>query len=119
MQVAKFAAHAGEAHAEVMVSALPGDAGGKLPNVNRWRGQIGLPPIAEAELAAQARTLDIPGAETYLVDLTNEPAKRAMVAVAVSRSGQTWFYKLLGETTAVSQQKAAFLQFVQTTKYAQ
>ena len=119
MQVAKFAAHAGEAHAEVMVSALPGDAGGKPPNVNRWRGQIGLPPIAEAELAAQARTLDIPGAETYLVDLTNEPAKRAMVAVAVSRSGQTWFYKLLGETTAVSQQKAAFLQFVQTTKYAQ
>lgn len=119
MQVAKFAAHAGDAHAEVMISALPGDAGGKLPNVNRWRGQIGLPPITEGDLATQARPLEIPGADTYMVDFNNEATKRAMVAVAVSRSGQTWFYKLLGETAAVSQQKAAFLQFVQTTKYAQ
>ena len=27
---------------EVALSAFPGDAGGLLPNINRWRKQIGL-----------------------------------------------------------------------------
>jgi hypothetical protein len=31
--------------AEVTVSAFPGDTGGLLANLNRWRGQIGLEPV--------------------------------------------------------------------------
>jgi hypothetical protein len=36
---------------DVSVVMLPGAAGGELPNVNRWRGQIGLPPVDEASRA--------------------------------------------------------------------
>ena len=35
---------------ELTVTKFPGAAGGLLANVNRWRGQIGLPPVGEDEL---------------------------------------------------------------------
>lgn len=117
MQMAKFTIGSDAGKADVTVSALPGDAGGKLPNINRWRGQIGLPPVAEGELTKSLVPLEIAGAETYLVDLVAEQTKRRMVAAGVSRQGQTWFYKLVGDTAAVERAKEAFIQFVKTVKY--
>ena len=37
--------------ADLAITVFPGDVGGDLANVNRWRGQLDLPPIAEADLA--------------------------------------------------------------------
>ena len=37
---------AGGAEADLAITAFPGDVGGDLANINRWRGQISLPPIA-------------------------------------------------------------------------
>ena len=45
--------------AELAVTAFPGDVGGNLANVNRWRGQIQLPPIDAAALPAALTHLDI------------------------------------------------------------
>lgn len=119
MQRAKFTASSDAGQAEITVSALPGDAGGKLPNIQRWCGQIGLPPVAEADLARSLIPLEIPGAETYAVDLVAAANKRRLVAAAVARGGQTWFYKLMGDEGAVGREKAAFLKFVQTVGYGQ
>src|SRR5688572_21226281 len=41
----------GGAEADLSITAFPGDVGGELANLNRWRGQIQLPPITDAELA--------------------------------------------------------------------
>ena len=62
---------------EVSVVRLPGDAGGILANVNRWRGQLGLDPIAEAGLAAQSTVLTISEVKVTLVDFEG-PRKPAM-----------------------------------------
>ncbi|MES1194548.1 MAG: hypothetical protein ABUL65_01550, partial [Opitutus sp.] len=32
--------------ADLSITAFPGDTGGLLANLNRWRGQISLPPLA-------------------------------------------------------------------------
>jgi hypothetical protein len=117
MQMAKFSAASEAGKAEIAVSALPGDAGGKLPNINRWRGQIGLPPLGEAELSQCLVPLEVPGADTYAVDLAAESTKRRLVAAGVSRAGRTWFYKLMGDEGAVAREKEAFLKFVQTVDY--
>ena len=37
--------------ADVSVIPLPDPAGSDLDNVNRWRGQVGLPGVSEEELA--------------------------------------------------------------------
>src|SRR2546425_682214 len=39
----------GGATADLSITAFPGDVGGEAANVNRWRGQVSLPPLADAE----------------------------------------------------------------------
>jgi len=96
-------------------------AGGLLSNINRWRGQLGLPPLADADVDKSVTPLDVAGGKAALVDFsgtdvrTGKPTR--LVGVIVPLSGQTWFYKLMGDTQVVESQKTAFLQFVQGAKY--
>jgi hypothetical protein len=112
MQVAKFAVPArGDAKAEVFVSIFPSDTGGALANVNRWRRQVGLGEIDEAGLKSCSSPLE--GApDALLVNLTNE--NRSLLGAIVPRDGQWWFYKLLGDTSAVSPEHDNFVRFAQS-----
>jgi hypothetical protein len=108
MQVAKFAVpEQNGAKAEVAVSIFPSDTGGNLANVNRWRSQLGLPPTDEAGLATCTQPLDGGGT---LIDLVNE--QRQLVGAIIPRDGRWWFYKMLGDTPAVTAAKDAFVQFI-------
>jgi hypothetical protein len=118
MQAAKFTVAAPSGgQAEITVVMLPGDAGGTLANVNRWRQQIGLGPVSEGELTQLVSPLEVAGAKGLQVDMTADKTKRRMVAAVVSRGAETWFYKLVGDEAVVGKQKAPFLQFVQGAKY--
>jgi hypothetical protein len=48
MRAATFELPKGPGKAEVTVVALPGDVGGELANVNRWRGPLAVAPQAPA-----------------------------------------------------------------------
>ena len=50
--------------AEIAVTVFPGSVGGLTANVNRWRGQIGLPPASPDEIAASAKTVKVGGIES-------------------------------------------------------
>jgi hypothetical protein len=120
--VAKFVlTGAGGATAAVNVSSSAGEGGGLLGNVNRWRGQLGLAPWSESDLNQSVTALDVAGGKASLVDLNGQDAKTGqptrLVGVMVPQSGQTWFYKLMGDAQVVENQKAAFTQFVQGVKY--
>ncbi|HVE42515.1 MAG TPA: hypothetical protein VNM14_21730 [Planctomycetota bacterium] len=54
---------------EMTVVRLPGDGGGLTSNVNRWRDQIGLEKIGDAEVAASIQKLAANGFELQVVDL--------------------------------------------------
>lgn len=41
-------------------------------NINRWRGQLGLPPESEQQVTAGAQQLTVGGVTAYLVDLTGQ-----------------------------------------------
>ena len=120
--VAKFTlAGAGGATAAVNVSSSPGDGGGLVGNVNRWCGQLGLAPLSEVEANKSVRAIDMPGGKASLVDLSGMDARTGqptrLVGVIVPQSGQTWFYKLMGDAKVVETQRAEFLKFVQSVKY--
>ncbi len=120
--VAKFlVSGAGDAQAAVNVSMSAGDGGGLLANLNRWRGQLGLAPIADTDLAKQVRALDVPGSKAVLAEIAGTDPKTGqktrLLAGVVPRAQQTWFYKLMGDERLVEQQKDAFIRFVQATKY--
>ena len=118
--VAKFVIGSGDATASVNVSQLSGDGGGLLSNINRWRGQLGLTPISEADLA-QLLIIDATGDKATVVDISGTEARSQkpaqLVGVVLPHNGQTWFYKLMGNPAVVTAQKAAFIQFVQSAKY--
>ena len=115
--VAKFIIGSGDAAAAVNVSQLASDGGGLAPNVNRWRTQLGLAPIAEilsTEIEAaggKATVVDYSGTDAR----TGKPAR--LVGIIVPQNGQTWFYKLMGDPDIVAQQKDVFTKFVQSAKY--
>jgi hypothetical protein len=120
--VAKFVlTGAANAQASVNVSMSSGDGGGMVANVNRWRNQLGLGPEAEADLTKELQPLDLPGGKATLTDITGQDAKTGqkarLLAVVVARSGETWFYKLMGDAQIVERERDAFIKFVQTVKY--
>jgi hypothetical protein len=110
MQQARFTVPEKDgAQAEVAVSVFPSDTGGTLANVNRWRAQLGLPPVEESGLAHLVAPLSAaPGAQ--LVDLANND-KRMLTAI-VPRDGIWWFYKMTGGAAAVANARDAFIGFV-------
>ena len=59
MRKATFAVKGADgAAADLSITSFPGDTGGLLANLNRWRGQVGLPPFGEDQLASSLEKLD-------------------------------------------------------------
>lgn len=106
------------AEADMSVTAFPGDVGGELANLNRWRGQIQLPPLAAADLPQATTSLQVGTLEFTVVDFSNPDAPDAprILGAMVSYDGATWFFKLTGPGAAVGPAKADFLHLLQTVK---
>jgi hypothetical protein len=108
-------------NAAITVSFLSGQGGGVLLNVNRWRGQLGQPPIEQGQLDGVTELLATAEGKTTLVDFmgadakTGQPAR--LVAAIVPQGDKTWFYKLMGSGKVVGEQKDSFVQFVKTVHY--
>ena len=121
MLLAKYSTTAGDASADVTISFFPGDVGGLLANVNRWRASVGLTAITDADLAANTSSIDVPGGKATLVDVSGNSAKTGkptrLVGIIWPREGQTWFYKLMGDGSVVDKENAPFQKFVQSVQY--
>ncbi len=98
MRLATFRV-AGAGNAEVTLAAFPGDVGGDLANINRWRGQLGLTPIDEGGLAGLFRSVGSNGARVVrIAGGAGSPAGSAggadmLGAIITPGDGQTWFVK--------------------------
>lgn len=103
---------------EVIVTKLNGPAGGMLENVNRWRGQVGLPPVAAVN-EAEIPKVKVGGKDAMVFDLAgppDKPTKRQVQAVA-QRDDGTYYIKIIGDAELVGQQKAAFDRFLASIEF--
>ena len=116
MRRATFVVPGGAGPAELYVVSLPGDAGGELPNVNRWRGQVGLPAWDEAGFKKAAVKVSSKAGTFTLVDLPGSGAR--MAAAMLTRNDETWFFKLLGPDASVGAALPAFKTFLAGVKPA-
>ncbi len=107
----------GGATADLSITAFPGDTGGLFANVNRWRGQVGLAPIAESELQGSLEHLDTNGFHIEIVTLAG--TSNSLLGAIVPFNGQTWFFKLAGPAAIITKEKAGFRDFLRTVKPAQ
>lgn len=114
MRAATLAPPPAAGKAEATVVALPGDVGGELANVNRWRGQLSLPPVADAALAGLRARVDSRLGPVRVYDFTGPGRiKTRLVAGMVEAAGNTWFFKLSGDERAVAAAKPAFLRLLE------
>jgi hypothetical protein len=109
----------GGREAELSALSLPGDGGGLLANVVRWRRRLGLGPATEAEVRKDIRTLRVAGDEASYVDLVGAgPGTPQRTLGAVLRHGdETWFFTLKGPADLVGKQQAAFEAFIQSIRF--
>lgn len=96
--------------AEITVTVFPGDVGGQLANVNRWRSQIGLDPVDEIGMAKLARPISISNHNGTLVNL--QGAEQSVLGGILSFHGSTWFFKMQGATGTVASQVDAMEAFL-------
>ena len=101
---------------ELSVVVLPGPAGGELANVNRWRGQIGLPPIDEPALGAARKSVKSKAGAVAVYDFTSlgQVKSRMVTGLLATADGNTWFLKLMGDADPVGKAKPAFMKFLET-----
>jgi hypothetical protein len=109
-----------EGNGDLAITAFPGDVGGDLANVNRWRGQLQLPPISEDELGGAITAIETNGLKMRVVDLAGGPADKPqrMLGAIVPYAGATWFFKLIGPGNLVSNEKQAYDEFLHTIRPA-
>ena len=79
---------------EVAVSRFPGDVGGVLASVNRWRGQVGLQPVGEGELDALLTRFGAEEASGYLLRLDGETSTMLASGIREQASDRTWFVRV-------------------------
>lgn len=110
----------GGADADLSITAFPSSVGGELANINRWRGQVQLGPITEADLASNVTRIEHNGLSFAVVDLTGPGATpQRLLAAMTPFGGGTWFFKLGPTSSAiVAREKNAFLEFLATVKPA-
>ena len=114
MRKGSYTVPAAGAPADLSITAFPGDVGGEAANLNRWRGQLQLPPAGAAELAAAITRFDQGGLTFTVVDFDN--GQQRLLGAIVPFRGSTWFFKLLGPAAPLAQEKPAFLAFLKTVR---
>jgi len=107
----------GGATADMSVTVFPGDVGGDLANVNRWRQQLSLPPVDQTQLGQILQHVDLAGGHAHVVFLES-PNGQAIHGAILPVANATWFFKMQGDAAVVSQQREAFGQFLQTVDFS-
>jgi len=102
--------------ADMAVTAFPGDTGGLVANVNRWRAQVGLEPQSAAQIEASIQHVDLSSLHSDVVELAGKSgdAPVRLLGAIVPHQGQTWFFKMTGPDALVAAEKPAFMAFLQT-----
>ncbi len=118
MRKASFRVTQGDQSAEITVIDLPESS--LAANVNRWRGQIELPPLAPEEIDAQAETIEIDGHPGYYIEMwadESAPRRKAILVAIVNVDGKSWFIKLRGDTDVATAQRDAFRSFIESISF--
>lgn len=95
----------GEPPAEVVVTRLGGNFGEIGANINRWRGQVGLEPLADASTVVP-ELLKTPVGDAKWIKIQG-PENSSLIAI-VPQGQANWFFRLTGSTKTVTANEAKF-----------
>ena len=108
---------------ECYITTLAGPAGGVAANINRWRRQMGQPPLSEEELAALPR-LDVLGRAAPFVTIAGaytgmsgeERPDSLMFGMVCPLDDETLFVKMLGPEAEMRAETGRFTAFCESLR---
>jgi hypothetical protein len=117
MRLASFTA----GQSELIVTQFSQDnIGGLLPNINRWRGMVGLSPVTDPS-TVPSKTIKVAGADGTLFDFTgpeqNGASKRVLIAM-IPDGPNYWFFRMQGPAPSVDTELPNFNAFLNSVKFA-
>jgi hypothetical protein len=113
--VARFSAGT----ASIAVTALTSMEGKESLLVNMWRQVRGQPPLDEAESAKTLQEVPIAGSTGRMFEVSDDKGEKPtrFVVAFVHRPEGSLFFKIQGADSAVSEQKAAFFEFLKSVQF--
>lgn len=116
MRLASFVVEDGGASLDISVTSFPGDVGGLLANVNRWRRQLNLPPTTQAEVEESVGTISTLSGDATFVELSNGTTDT--LAAILMHDQASWFIKLTGPSALAAREADHFRAFVESINFA-
>lgn len=116
MRKASFVASGAEGNLDISITSFPGDVGGLLANVNRWRSQIGLPATDAGALSSQVEDFESESHPGKLVLL--EGTENSTHAAIFLVNGNSWFFKMTGPNATIQQEAEAFRSFIESIDFS-
>ena len=106
-------------NSECVLSILTGEAGGVTANLNRWRGQLGLPPMGAGDMESLI-SMEVLGATAVYMECTGTPPgledgsnpENTLLGMVCSLPGYTLFVKMTGPSEEITREKEAYMSFV-------
>jgi hypothetical protein len=109
----------GERTAEISISVLTRAGGELLPNINRWRSQLGMPPWSLDEMTAAISDREIGDMDATWVALIpeDEAGERATIGAVGYRGDAAWFFKMTGDQGVVQRERERFESFLKSIEF--
>ncbi len=115
MRMASYLVPHGSEKGDLSVVRLSGTAGGPLNNLNRWRGQLGMDPVAEGSPESVGRQVETPaGTFTWWKLANGEPVNQGMLVGMLFAGDHSMFVKLTGSPELVSAVESQFTGYLES-----
>ena len=93
-----------------------------VDNVNRWRGEVGLPKVPDLN-AQPVKQAAVGAHEAALLDFAAPdpaaPGAKASAIAMVPLGRDVWFLKLIGPAKTVADQRANFDAFLKSLQFGE
>ena len=91
---------------------------GDVPsNVNRWRGQVGLPTAPDEEINAAVEVMEVDGRELKYIEIYNEEEGRGIIAAIIDFSPTYWYFTAKGTSAELKAHAGDIRRFLQSLKF--
>ena len=111
MRMASFYVPHSTGKGELSITEFSGMSGGIQANINRWRGQISLPPESEQNILTSSTSYKNELGNFLFFELANETSNQGILASIYELSNRTVFVKLSIEQSALIEVKKDFITF--------
>lgn len=119
MRLASYKFEGDSGAADISVIALSGDGGGLVQNINRWRGQVGLPPASAEEIQADIENIPVTGGTVTFAELRGPEGGNGILGGLLEYGGQTWFFKMTAPDSLITKQKETFRKWLESVEVSE